>query len=70
MMPGGSYTVNDKGEEVLVERTLSVEEAAAKAVAEGAPADAADPSAPETSVETETMPAPDASGRRTKKDAV
>lgn len=35
---GGSYAVNDKGVRVLVERTLSQEEAAAKAEQEAAAA--------------------------------
>lgn len=69
MMPGGSYTVNEKGEEVLVERTLSVEEAAAIAAAEAAAADPV-PAAPETSPAAEAPAEPEASTRRGKRENV
>lgn len=78
MMPGGSYIVNEKGEEVLVERTLSVEEAAAIAAAETAEAQPASPeaattdgpAAPEASAVTEAQAEPEASTRRGKRENV
>ncbi|CZT32995.1 hypothetical protein GA0004734_00000230 [Rhizobium sp. 9140] len=77
-MPGGSYIVNEKGEEVLVERTLSVEEAAEIAAAETAAAERASPepattdgpAAPEASPVTEAPAEPEASTRRGKREAV
>ena len=72
MMPGGSYIVNEKGEEVLVERTLSVEEAAVIAAAETAATEPAspEPAAPEASPVSEAAAEPEASTRRGKRENV